>query len=280
MKQTGELLKSTREAKKLSLHEIGMSLKINPKTLQAIEEGDLKKLPQRTFLRGFVKSYTQYLKLDVKQTMETFDREQTGSAISVETAAPVTASEVKPEPPVAPVVKNIPKLSERAPNHIDRSKEARTQKTLLLIGGVVLAIVIVAVAKVVNKYQKERGGSVAKTEVAKLQEAATPADAAPTLVEPTITGASVTPAVTPSTPTSTTAAMDHEGSVGTPNTATLLLPTLSEVKPVVAVAPTPTPPAPTPEKKAPAVVPKKVSEPVAATTVNDDEPAAEPPPQR
>ena len=62
--EAGKLLKQAREEKKLTLHEIGMSLKINPKTLQAIEEGDTAKLPPKTFLRGFIKSYAQHLKLD------------------------------------------------------------------------------------------------------------------------------------------------------------------------------------------------------------------------
>ena len=64
MKKTGELLKKVREDKGLSLHEIGLSLKINAKILKQIEDGEKDNLPAKTFLRGFVQSYANYLKLD------------------------------------------------------------------------------------------------------------------------------------------------------------------------------------------------------------------------
>ncbi len=251
MKQTGELLKSARENKKLTLHEIGMSLKINPKTLQAMEDGETEKLPQRTFLRGFVKSYAQFLKLDVKHTMATFDYELNGGTppilltpaplpsqktieekampisttpeLTIATAAPTEAtvtSETTPTPivvatPIIPI-RSAPKLSERAPNHLDRSQEARTQRLLLFIGGLLLVAIIVIVAKLVNKYQKERSNNFSKIEVARLQDTTTPATAtemtaptsAPTLVEESLTPPPITPVnsidvkAPPQTPTS------------------------------------------------------------------------------
>ena len=75
MKNTGRILQEEREKKKLSLHEIGMSLKINPKTLQALEEGNLTKLLAKSFLRGFVKSYAKYLKLNESEILESFHKE-------------------------------------------------------------------------------------------------------------------------------------------------------------------------------------------------------------
>ncbi len=54
MKKTGEILEKAREEKGLSLHEIGLSLKISSKVLKAIEEGDEAHLPAKTFLRGFL----------------------------------------------------------------------------------------------------------------------------------------------------------------------------------------------------------------------------------
>src|SRR5690606_1331875 len=75
MTKLGDLLKSEREKRNLSLHEIGMSLKINPKILKAIEDGDQAGLPAKTFLRGFVKSYAQYLRLDVNQALQMFQEE-------------------------------------------------------------------------------------------------------------------------------------------------------------------------------------------------------------
>jgi cytoskeleton protein RodZ len=75
MKKTGQLLKEARETKSVSLQEVSIHLKINTKTLKALELGDVTQLPAKTFLRGFVQSYAQYLKLDLNQIMEVFQEE-------------------------------------------------------------------------------------------------------------------------------------------------------------------------------------------------------------
>jgi cytoskeleton protein RodZ len=168
MKKTGELLKSTRESKNLSLHEIGMSLKINPKILQAIEEGDITRLPPKTFLRGFVKSYAQFLKLDGKAVLDSFDRETNPL---IDPATDTLAEEPSPfMESKRPQTSNFnastsSKLSERAPSHIDRSGAVKTQRTLMTVGGVILVAVIVIVARTVNKYQKERDQGEPRAEI-------------------------------------------------------------------------------------------------------------------
>ncbi|MFN8845648.1 MAG: helix-turn-helix domain-containing protein, partial [Bdellovibrionales bacterium] len=75
MKKTGEILRKSREEKGLSLHEVGIFLKINTRILQAIEDGDIEKLPAKTFLRGFVQSYAKYLKLDPNYVLKIFSEE-------------------------------------------------------------------------------------------------------------------------------------------------------------------------------------------------------------
>lgn len=75
MKRTGEILRKAREEKDLSLHEIGLSLKINNKILKAIEDGDTSKLPAKTFLRGFVQSYANFLHLNTEEVLNVFYEE-------------------------------------------------------------------------------------------------------------------------------------------------------------------------------------------------------------
>lgn len=72
MQQTGSILKKAREEAGLSLQEVSLSLKISSRIIQAIEEADEKKLPAKTFLRGFVKSYANLLKLDEAHILEVF----------------------------------------------------------------------------------------------------------------------------------------------------------------------------------------------------------------
>ena len=64
MKITGELLKAERLKKNYSVAEVANSLKLSSRIVVSIEAGDIDELPAKTFIRGFVKSYAQFLKLD------------------------------------------------------------------------------------------------------------------------------------------------------------------------------------------------------------------------
>ena len=75
MKITGELLKSERIKRDLSVQDIGYALKLNSKIIVAIENGDLDQLPAKTFVRGFVKSYADYLKIDSEIVLKQFQEE-------------------------------------------------------------------------------------------------------------------------------------------------------------------------------------------------------------
>lgn len=162
MKKTGEYLRQEREKKGLSLHEIGLSLKINSKILAAIEDGDLSKLPAKTFLRGFVQSYSNYLKADTDTILALFAEEMgttrpqpepdvsTPSASSGEEAASVAS------PVVAPT-SSLPRAkapSSDAPvTGIEES--SRTKAVVFSLISVVLVVLIYATSKVVERYQKE-----------------------------------------------------------------------------------------------------------------------------
>lgn len=74
MKEIGQLLKDKRESLKISLEEVAVSTKISVKILQALEEGDLNKLPAKPFVRGFIQSYSKFLGLDVKEILEKFQQ--------------------------------------------------------------------------------------------------------------------------------------------------------------------------------------------------------------
>ena len=92
MKITGQILKENRERKSISISEVAIATKINVKTLQAMEDGDVENLPPKTFLRGFVRSYAGYLGLDIDPIMNTFQDEM-GS-----TKPKATAQEPQPMP--------------------------------------------------------------------------------------------------------------------------------------------------------------------------------------
>lgn len=136
MKQTGQILKEAREAQKLTVNEVAMATKINPRMIRALEEGDLEALPAKTFLRGFVRSYAGQLKLDVDQVLDTF-LEEMGTTLPEHTEHPSESA---------------PTASSRLPVIQDRGI---IQKVLAATAIIFLILLIIGVKKVVEKYEKE-----------------------------------------------------------------------------------------------------------------------------
>ncbi|WP_413559129.1 helix-turn-helix domain-containing protein [Bdellovibrio sp. HCB209] len=204
MRKTGEILKAAREEKGLSLNEVGLSLKISSKVLKAIEEGDESQLPAKTFLRGFVKSYATFLRLDADRILETF-YEEMGSTRPQPYIRPNTTPEKdsvvesKPdtsdsEATVTPIRKAAPQ--NQAPNdYSPLNKKNNTKTIIVVVLLVVLAGLIIFTKKMIDKYSKE--AEVPSAEVAQTMEGATPVDGdTPATAEP-LTSQSPTPETSP-----------------------------------------------------------------------------------
>ena len=67
-------LKEKREIENLDINKISEETKINIKHLRALESGDFNNIPT-TYLRLFIKTYAQYLKLDYKQILNNYELE-------------------------------------------------------------------------------------------------------------------------------------------------------------------------------------------------------------
>jgi len=74
-KTIGEELKEARILKKISLEEISKELNIKVSQLEAIEKGDLEKLPEMIYAVGFIRNYAGYLSVDSKYAAEKFKGE-------------------------------------------------------------------------------------------------------------------------------------------------------------------------------------------------------------
>ena len=61
---TGSLLREIREKRSLSIDDVSRITKIPAKFIRAIEDVDLKKLPARVYLQGFVKNMANLYKLE------------------------------------------------------------------------------------------------------------------------------------------------------------------------------------------------------------------------
>ena len=71
----GEMLKSGREAKSLSIEEAETGSKVKAKFLTALENDDWSGLPSSVHIRGFVLAYSKYLGLNPSEALQLFDRE-------------------------------------------------------------------------------------------------------------------------------------------------------------------------------------------------------------
>ena len=60
----GTLLRAARESAGLSVAAVSQQLKLAPRQVTALEDGDWANLPGRTFVRGFVRNYARLLRLD------------------------------------------------------------------------------------------------------------------------------------------------------------------------------------------------------------------------
>lgn len=66
MESPGKLLKKERETRNISLDEISAFTKIKEHHLKSIEEDKYELLPAAIYVKGFLKTYAQYLALDPK----------------------------------------------------------------------------------------------------------------------------------------------------------------------------------------------------------------------
>lgn len=161
MKITGELLKSERTRKNLSIQDVSFALKLSSKIITSIESGETENLPAKTFIRGFVKSYAQFLKIDVEQVMRQF-QEEMGSTHPLPKSTPIispnnSSNETASSRSTTEIQNEYKKTSSNPapeqPNVLDDQKSGRS---LFYIGiAVVLVILIVAINRFVDRYQKE-----------------------------------------------------------------------------------------------------------------------------
>jgi cytoskeleton protein RodZ len=79
-KSTGEILRSARQAKNLSIDQVSAAINIRPSMLKAIEDGQFFGLTDPLYLKGFIRSYAQYLELKDEEILPFFRREYDAQA--------------------------------------------------------------------------------------------------------------------------------------------------------------------------------------------------------
>jgi len=79
MPTVGEQLRAGREAKKLTVQQVADVTKIRTDHVRALEEGDFSVFSAPIYIRGSVKNYANFLKLDLAQILRDLDAELKGT---------------------------------------------------------------------------------------------------------------------------------------------------------------------------------------------------------
>lgn len=71
----GALLRQRRTERQLSVEDVAQALRLAPKQLRAIEQDDYDHLPGPTYVRGYLRSYAQFLGLSADTVLDFYNRQ-------------------------------------------------------------------------------------------------------------------------------------------------------------------------------------------------------------
>ena len=164
MSDIGELLRSTREEKQLSLDEAVRETSIRKTYLEAVENNDFAVIPGEVFVKGIIRTYGNFLGLDGERLVQEY-RESHGEAVVSEAgASPLIRESARVK--VRPAFESTREIGSGSGSH---------KKTLLL--GLLAALVIFgAAAGGIWYYLHSSGGqpSVSEPGVAADKDASIP----------------------------------------------------------------------------------------------------------
>ncbi|MFN7138048.1 MAG: helix-turn-helix domain-containing protein [Limisphaerales bacterium] len=75
MSTVAEQLRQGREARKLTVHQAAEATKIRTDHIEALEQGDYDVFPAPVYIRGFVRTYSTYLKLETPRLLDQLNEE-------------------------------------------------------------------------------------------------------------------------------------------------------------------------------------------------------------
>lgn len=126
MESIGEKLRQTRESRKLSLKDVSLETNLAPTFIEALEDEDFDKFPSETYILGFLKTYSEFLKIDADEMIQLYKGYKIG-----ESATPI---EELTRPTVSPFIINIKSYYEKYRNYLYFGGIALA--SLLLIWGI------------------------------------------------------------------------------------------------------------------------------------------------
>jgi cytoskeletal protein RodZ len=87
MSSVAEQLREARVARKLTVEQVAETTKVRADQVRALEAGDFRAFAAPVYLRGFVRTYSTLLKLDVAQVMAALEGEMGAAGVRSEPAS-------------------------------------------------------------------------------------------------------------------------------------------------------------------------------------------------
>jgi cytoskeletal protein RodZ len=82
LESIGERLRSVRESKKLTIREVAKDTNIAPRYIEALEGEEFDKFPGETYITGFLRSYSEYLKIDADEIIQSYKGHKIGESVT------------------------------------------------------------------------------------------------------------------------------------------------------------------------------------------------------
>jgi len=127
MSTVAEQLRQAREAQKLTIQELAEITKIRSDHIRALEEGNFNIFSAPVYIRGFVRTCSTLLKLDVPQVMSNLEAEL-GATVKFREPPPLTD---QPKTPVDFVMLQLSKVNLR--------------RGAAILGGLAVVVIVVLV---------------------------------------------------------------------------------------------------------------------------------------
>lgn len=145
----GQVLRQARQDKNVSLDDVAAKTKININLLRSLEQDDLEKLPNKTYVKGFVKNCAKILNVNTQEALDALGR--TYKKFEPEQEEKVSQEEVSataaPKKKEAPAKKNKVKEKDlevaEMQHHLQGIIGQLFNKKILISAAALVAIVLV-----------------------------------------------------------------------------------------------------------------------------------------
>ena len=145
----GKFLRDTRESEGIDLRDAAQQTRISIQYLKALEKEDFSKLPGAVFVRGFLKSYGKFLRLDEAEVMRRYAETQ-------QTPPPASGAVAQaPAPQPVPVSVSTPQAVEEEvePSH----SEKMPVEPFIWGAGILIILVIALFSALPQRHAQETG---------------------------------------------------------------------------------------------------------------------------